>query len=87
MLDVERQKLSTPQADVLRFGAENLQLSNSGQVHRKMLLNCKLAATNFGVNLSPHRKREMKCILQENGCMWKKNQPESVVSDGGRDGC
>ena len=80
MLEVERQQLNTLQTDVLRFGAEYLELSRG----LDRLPSCKLAATIFGVILNPHRKREMKCISQE--LEWihiEENQSRSAATSGG----
>ena len=48
MLDLERQKSNSLEAEVLRRGAEHLQ------VGKMRLVSYKLAAKNYGVILSPH---------------------------------
>ena len=47
MLDAERQKSNTPQAEVLRFRTQNLQISHNWTGLMKRLLSYKLAATAF----------------------------------------
>ena len=59
MIEVERQNPNTLQAEVVRFGSENLH-------QKKRSLRCKLAAMSFGrIHLSPPSIREMKEISQE----------------------
>ena len=46
------------------------------------LFSCKLAATNPGFSLNPHRKREINYIIRPSGigCTWKKPSPNLVQS-------
>ena len=79
---------NTPQAEVLRLRAENLQLSqhldrSEGEVTR-LHARCNFFSC---VILSPHSVREMKYIirLSWSGCIWKKNQPETAAPGRGAD--
>ena len=84
--EVERQKTSTPQAEVLRLGAGNLQLSQKLERSKEEVATCKLAAKSFGFIVSPHNMREMKdtSLKGWSGCKWMKL--ESAVTDWGRVG-
>ena len=53
MLDAERQKSNTPQAEVLRFRTQNLQISHNWTGLMKRLLSYKLAATALWRYLDP----------------------------------
>ena len=87
MLEVERQKSNALQTEVLRFGAEELQNSQSvdKSTHEVVLSDCKLAATTLGIILSRHSKREMKYVIRKSwsGCTWKKTESESADTGGG----
>ena len=62
-MDVEEQKSNTPQAEVLRRGAENLDLSHFLDRSEEDLFSYKLVGKNVGVILS-HRKREMRYVAR-----------------------
>ena len=72
----------TLQADVHRFPAEiSTALSKMWTGLKMRLFSCKLAATNFGIILSPHSKREMKYSICQSwsGCIRKKTSPNLLL--------
>ena len=91
MLDVERKKWSTLQADVLRFGADIFHKPlNIWTGKKKRLLSCKLLTTSFGCILSTHSVREMRYYIRQswNSMHMTENKPESAaIGCGGMGGC
>ena len=97
MLDVKRQKSNTPQADVLLVRAEihrSLKVWLSLRVRLRVY---EIAASNFGITLSPHSTRGMKDLSQELEWMqleehqlgsaateWNNREPSSFFAAGDR---
>ena len=75
-------KSKTLQADVRRFPAEiSTALSKMWTGLKMRLFSCKLAATNFGIILSPHSEREMKYSICQSwsGYIRKKTSPNLLL--------
>ena len=80
MLDLERQKSNSLQAEVLRRGAEHLQ------VGKMRLVSYKLAANDYGVILSPHTQHTRDEAHYSSEREWmhmEEKQPESAAAGSG----
>ena len=64
LIEVERQKSNTLQAEVLRLGANYMTLK-FGTGRKNKLPSSKLDAMKFGIVFSRHNTRERKDISQE----------------------
>ena len=83
MLKVEGQKSNTLQAEVL-WGRKIYSSVKIWICPKKRLPDCKLAAKNCGIIMSPHSMREMKDISLPKRMKKEENQPGSTTTRSGR---
>ena len=65
MIECGRQKSNTLQADVLRLGAENLQLSQRWHRSKEKVAQLQARCNEFWHHPEPHSIRERKDICQD----------------------